>query len=456
MIPLPLRVRALFALLNARSRGAFGQEFRVIERTQWDPPDRVRELQFQRLKALVLHAEQYVPFYARRFAEVGVTASDLRTPEDLRRFPLLDKKDLIAAPDALLSAATRRSNVVRKATGGSTGQRVTFYRDAAAMARNFAHVLRNYMWAGLELGELHAFLWGAHFDLQMQQRASNRLINYCLRQKWLDAFHMNASAMAAYAKRLEQWKPQLLSCYVTAAVTLADFIGEAGLPRLAIPAVATTAETLFPENRTRIQQAFGAEVFDRLGCREIGNTAHECSAHDGLHVNAEHVVVEVLDAAGHAAAPGVEGELVYTSLGNDVFPLIRYRVGDYAVAAADRICSCGRGLPKIAAVRGRITDMLVAPDGTKIHGEFFSHLFYKASAIREFRVLQETLDRVLVWVVPITPGHVPQDQLGMLDLAFRQVFGRTVELQISIVDAIPRPESGKHRFTESRVTVPAR
>jgi phenylacetate-coenzyme A ligase PaaK-like adenylate-forming protein len=449
-----LRVRTLFALLDLRSRGAFSKEYDLISRSQWESPDRVRELQLERLRSLVGHAERHVPFYQRRFAEHGIRASDIKDLRDFERIPPLEKAEVLANAEALLSTDRRRSLLTRKATGGSTGERMVFYRDAEAMARNFAHVLRNHTWTGLELGDSHAFLWGAHFDLRVQQQLSNRVVNLCLKQRWMDAFHMSRSSMLAYHGRLGRWKPGLLSAYVTAASTLGDFILDAGLPRLEIPAVATSAEVLFPERRARILETLGRAVFDRLGCREIGNTAHECAAHDGLHVNAEHTLLELVDGSAHAVLAGMEGEILYTSLGNWCFPLIRYRVGDYAVGGSPAApCSCGRGLPKISQVRGRVTDMLTAPNGTKIHGEYFSHLFYQTPAVAEFRVVQESLERIAVWVrARDAAARLPAEQEALLRSEFSRVFGPGVEVAIEVVDEIPKTASGKHRFTESRLT----
>src|SRR4029077_11792118 len=94
-----------------------------------------------------------------------------------------------------------------------------------------------------------------------------------------------------------------------------------------------------------------------------------------------------------------EGAVLYTSLGNDVFPLIRYRVGDYAIAAdSSGTCGCGRGLPKVRGLRGRVTDMLVTAGGAKVHGEYFSHLFYDSPSVLEFRVVQESLREIVVWL----------------------------------------------------------
>ena len=450
------RVRALFTLLDLRSRGAFSREYDTIVRTQWQPPAQVAALQFERLRALLRHAERNVPFYRARFAEYGIRPADVKDLSDFQRVPVLTKEDVVANVDRVLAGAGS-SLLTRKATGGSTGERMVFYRDAESMARNFAHVLRNHTWTGLTLGDVHCLLWGAHFDLKAQQRLANRVINFCLRQRYLDAFHMSRDSMAGYLDRLRRWRPALLSSYVTAATTLADHLRQSGQVSLEIPAVATTAEVLFPEARAKIGATLGAEVYDRVGCREIGNTAHECGAHDGLHVNAEHTVMEIVDDAGRAVAAGTEGAVLYTSLGNDVFPLIRYRVGDYATAAGSSgTCACGRGLPKIRGLRGRVTDMLVTPDGTKVHGEYFSHLFYDSPSVLEFRVIQESLREITVWLRlrPDAPALAPEED-DRLRRAFVGVFGAGVELEIRVVDDIPKTASGKHRFTESRVATGA-
>src|SRR6185503_5515220 len=113
---------------------------------------------------------------------------------------------------------------------------------------------------------------------------------------------------------------------------------------------------------------------------------------------------------------------LYTSLGNRGFPLIRYRVGDYATVGNVGVCACGRGLPRIKQIRGRITDMLVTPDGTRIHGEYFSHLFYKTSAVREFRVVQEMLQELVVWL-RIGGDALPPDQEAFLRSELSKVFG---------------------------------
>ena len=120
-------VRGLFALFDARTRGAFSREYELINRIQWESPERVHDLQVARLRELLVHAERHVPFYRRRFAEHGIRAAELRDLTDLPRFPLLTKAEVLAQGDSMVSEIAPRG-LVRKATGGSTGERVVFYR----------------------------------------------------------------------------------------------------------------------------------------------------------------------------------------------------------------------------------------------------------------------------------------------------------------------------------------
>ncbi len=446
------RFHILSSVLDLASRGAFSREYRLADESQWQSPEAIAVLQFERLKSLLRHAEGTVPYYARRFAECGVRAADIRAPADLERLPVLTKADVMADPALLRSTAPPSKGALRKATGGSTGEMMVFMRDREAMARNFAHLVRNYTWTGLRPGEPHALLWGAHFDLKAQQRAANRVVNSCLKQQWMDAFRMSGETMRVYCDDLRRRRPRLLTAYASAATTLAEFVAEEIGQPLDLPAVTTTAEVLFPEARTRISQWLSPHVFDRFGCREVGNTAHECEAHDGLHVNAEHVLLEVVDEQGRAVAAGHEGEVLYTTLGNYVFPLIRYRVGDYAVREEpSALCRCGRGLPRIAAPRGRITDMLITTSGARVHGEYFTHLFYTMTCVRAFRVVQETERSLRVLVMLRSGAALPAADEHRLRTAIADKLGSDVTLQLEVVTEIPPSASGKHLFTECRV-----
>src|SRR5207237_1415571 len=134
-------------------------------------------------------------------------------------------------------------------------------------------------------------------------------------------------------------------------------------------------------------------VFETYGSREFMLMAAECDRHEGLHLTQEHLLVEVLNDDGTPTPPGQEGNLAVTDLYNYGMPFIRYLNGDRATAGWDT-CSCGRGLPLMKPVLGRVLDVLCTPDGRRVSGEFFPHLMKDFAAVRRFQVVQDEPDHV--------------------------------------------------------------
>jgi phenylacetate-CoA ligase len=217
-------------------------------------------------------------------------------------------------------------------------------------------------------------------------------------------------------------------------------------PLAGLRAVQTSAETLTAEHRGLIEEAFGAPAYNRYGCREVGNLAHECDAHAGLHLLIENNIVEVLKADGSAARPGEAGDVVVTNLWNTATPLIRYRLGDVARVGDAATCACGRSAPRLEAVLGRTSDIIATPSGKMLHGEFFTHLFYGAP-VRRFQVEQTSLHDLHVRVVP-DKGYRPEVGTAIAAQITRHA-DQALKVRWEEVEEIPASASGKYRFTIS-------
>jgi phenylacetate-CoA ligase len=226
--------------------------------------------------------------------------------------------------------------------------------------------------------------------------------------------------------------------YASAAYLVARYMKEHSI-RLEHPprAVITSAEVLLPHYRPLIESQFGCKVFNRYGSREVGFVAMEC-AHGSMHINAPDVLVEV-----HNPGPDGVGELLITQLNNLVFPFIRYRIGDLA-AIQSSSCACGRHLPCLTDLRGRASDFITAPDGTLIHGEWFTHLFYEVSGVALFTFRQ---------VGPTQYVFDVQRDADFDRAAFHKAMekarirlGSGARIEINFVDRFEATPSGKHRF----------
>jgi len=209
--------------------------------------------------------------------------------------------------------------------------------------------------------------------------------------------------------------------------------------------------------RRSIEQVFNCPVTNRYGCEEVSLIACECERHQGLHINADSVYVEVLraddtGALTRPARPGESGSVVVTDLTNRAMPIIRYQVGDVA-AFSDRICPCGRGLPLLERIEGRDADYVVTLDGKLISGISLTENFaLQVPGVIQFQIVQETLHRFVFRLVrgqEFGPGSLKR--LGEL---VNRIFGPEVEYHCEYLESIPSEPSGKYRFCISRVPNP--
>src|SRR5262249_55172685 len=148
---------------------------------------------------------------------------------------------------------------------------------------------------------------------------------------------------------------------------LARYVCEQKIVDLRPVGIISTSMMLLPSERAVIETAFGCKVTDRYGCEEVGLIGCECERHRGFHLDIEHLFIEFLRPDGAEAAPGEEGAIVVTDLYNHGMPFIRYRIEDVGVPT-DRLCECGRGLPLMERVTGRVADYLKRQDGSLVAG----------------------------------------------------------------------------------------
>ncbi len=408
-----------------------------LERAQWHSPDEVRARQWDRLRALLAHAAAKVPFYRRAFLEAGLNPIDLAGPEVMERLPIVSKEMLRARRDEFLSEDARSRGATPNATGGSTGAPLTFFQDRVYRLHRDAVMYRGYRWCGWRAGGPLAFLWGSDVDSR-SHRGLGGVRDALLGITWIDAFTLEERALDRVLDDLARADPEILVGYASSLRHLARrALARGGGPRLR--AVETSAELLTADARRDIEAAFSCRVLDRYGCREAGVIAHECRAGEGWHISAETVWLET----------DPEGRLLLTTLMNYSMPLVRYRNEDL-VALGSKRCSCGRGLPLMTGVAGRIADIILSPSGRAIHGEFFTHLFYGVPGVREFQVVQKAAADLLIRVVAdasFTAEHRARIEASIrdhADAAFRVRWESPAE--------IPRGLSGKFRFTISEIS----
>ncbi|AUX48351.1 capsule biosynthesis protein CapK [Sorangium cellulosum] len=439
----------LFPFYETRLRGRETlRALAELERSQWRSAEEIRDLNWRRMLAALHFAEQNVPFYRARFAEHGVRAASVQSPDDLLRFPVLTRAELRAHGRDLV-AESFVGRLHASGTGGSTGEPVQFHFDHRTYERRVAAAMRSDGWAGARLGDRELHLWGTPLGETLSKRVKRSLHEAVLRKKMICAYDLSERRLAAVLDDIVHYRPAFVVGYTNALYQAARYAIASGRALPAPRGVVSSAERLFAHQRATIERAFGAPVFDRYGCREMMLLASECERHAGKHINAEGVFVELLRDGRHAL-PGEAGEVVVTDLLCRSMPLIRYKNQDAAVAAAAP-CACGRGLPLLASVEGRVLDLLVGPDGQLLAGELFPQLIKDQPTIARYQVYQDRRRAITVRLVP-GKGFQPETA-RLIERSVRRHLGERAEVRIQIVDQIPLTSGGKHRVTLSEVPV---
>ena len=425
---------------------------RELRHSQWLDRASLDQFQFAALQRLIAHTEAHCPFYRQVWAEHGLAANRLRAPEDFHAWPLTTR-ETIRAHRLEMRAQVPGMRLITKATGGSGGVPLQFDLNLDSHDRRNASSYRGYEWAGAGPGTKQFYLWGVPLGVQSRwKRYKDRLYNWLNRRYVLNSFDFREDRVPEFSRLLSRYRPDAIVAYTNPLYHFARALEERKLTPHSPKGIVVGAEKLHAFQREVIERVFQAPVFETYGAREFMLIGAECERHCGLHLSQEFLLVEILDDAGRPTPAGQEGNVVVTDLYNYGMPMIRYVIGDRAVAGWET-CSCGRGLPLLKRVVGRQLDLIRTPDGRVVSGEFFPHLVKDFPAIERFQVVQERPDSVRMQVI-LRPSWSEADR-ERLDREVRKVLGPGTEFNLIPVTDIPLTAAGKHRVVISHVGSPA-
>jgi len=424
-----------------------------LEQTQWWSRDRIMELQSQRLQTLVTHAYETVPYYQRVFDERQLKPQHIQTPGDLAKLPELTKALMRGNFAHLLARGLRRNELLRRSTGGSTGEPLDFYRTKSDFfGWGSAAELRAYGWAGYELGEKCAVVWERYPYASAKDRVLRPLRHRLQRIVGINAVGMSPETLPSYARSLERLQGGFIRGYPTAIYTLARFVESQGNLTVRPRAIITSGEDLYDFQRGLFSKVFGCQTFSHYGSNEAHAIASECPEHSGYHISAENVIVEIVDDEGRPVPVGKEGRILVTNLHSLAMPFLRYDTGDAGILSSN-VCPCGRGLPMLATMNGRTADVIVTASGKSIPGVALAWNFLASLGIEQFQIVQDSYDKVTVRLVLDRESRQESIQ-GRVDTVlseFGSILGAEFHIAVDVVDEIDPSPSGKRRFVISNV-----
>jgi len=409
-----------------------------LEQTQWWPAGEIERFQLRQLGNLLRHAHATVPFWRERLDAAGYDPDARLAGEWLRSVPVLTRADVHAHGDALQSSAVPGDHgaVARGQTSGSTGRPVTYYCTELSQFFWQAHTLRDHLWHRRDLSAKLAAIrtkverqsgtgWGPATDVAFTTgpcATLNIRTDIDEQLAWLDQqdpdyLITHPSNLRALVRRSQDknWRPRRLR------------------------EARTFAEALPEDLRALCRAAWNVKLCDLYSTEETGYIALQCPDHEHYHVQSENLIVEIINERGDPCRAGETGRVVVTPLNNFAMPLIRYEIGDYAVAGAP--CPCGRGLPVITRILGRMRNMLRLPDGRRFYPSFPAEAWAGIAPVRQLQVAQRTVHDIEIRLVTERPLTAAEE--AELAAVFRLALAYPFRISFQYLEEIKRGENQK-------------
>lgn len=451
-LPLPLQNMAItiFGLTWYKRRfgGIFKAELqKCLERDQYSAVQ-WKEYQQEQLRKILVHAYRTVPYYKTLFTKNGISENNLASfdIDRLSTLPFLEKQTFRELGTTEMISSEPEPNGEFLFSSGSTGTPTKTLYSTNMHQRYFAvfESRLNY-WAGIDYKVPRGVIGGRRIIREGVSEGPFYRYNYIEKQTYFSAYHISAKTAANYVEGMIKNKVEYMTGYASANYFLARFIEEAGIKAPKLRAVLTSSEKLTPEMRDTFRRVYGCETFDSYNGVDLCNLISECE-HHSLHVVPDVGVVEIIHEDGTPCKPGETGEIISTGLLNFDQPLIRYRMGDYVKLSANQQCKCGRSMPVIDEIVGRMEDTVIGPDGREMMR--FHGIFINVLCIVEAQVIQHTLtDFEIKLVVSRAPA---EEELALIEKRMRSQLG-DIKLTITTVPEIPRNANGKFKAVISHV-----
>jgi phenylacetate-CoA ligase len=418
-----------------------------LKSTEFLEREKLVKLQNDRLQKLLHHTYQQVPYYRKSFQKSGL---NLQSLIEINKIPLLSKSDVRTNIHfSMFSDDHVKKQMLRVQTSGSTGQPFICYADKFQLEMRLATTLRALEMTGWRFGDKQLRLWHQTLGMSRKQAFQEKIDSILLRRKFVPAFEMTEVSVSKLFSMIERYRPVLIDGYAESLNFISMFAPHS--TRRERISVMSSAQQLTPETRNLIREKLNARVFDKYGSREFSGIAYQCAEGKNFHVQDESYIVEIL-VDGRKALPGEVGELVITDLNNFSVPLIRYRIGDLALAVEQTPCPCGRSHSQIGMISGRTQALVLCANGVWLPGTFFAHFFKDFQfAIQHFQIVQMIPGAFSVKIIP-TSRYSTEIESQIRSGLYRFT-GSNTGIEFIRVAEIPMEITGKRTPVISKVSV---
>ena len=418
----------------------------ALARDQWSA-EAWRKWQEERTTRLLHRAATSVPYYREQWA-ARRRRGDTASPERLENWPILTKAAIRENPRAFVADDCDPRRMLLVETSGTTGTPLALWRTKTTEMSWYAIAeARLRRWNGVTRHDRWSNLGGQRVTAGDRTKPPFWVWNAAMNQLYLSSYHTGPANVPAYLDALSKYRIRYVLGYPSAMYALARVVIDRKLRAPKLEFFLSNAEPLFSWQRAAIQEAFGGRVIDTYGQGEIVCAGSECAS-GVMHLWPDVGVTEFLDPDGAPVAAGGSANLICTGLVNMDMPLIRFAVGDRGrLAPAGRRCDCGRTLPILEGIDGRVADVILTPEGTPVGG--LDTIFHSGLPMREAQIVQQARDRLCINVVP-APGFGPEHREDLIR-GVRARMGERIAVDVRTVENIPRTPAGKFQVIKSEI-----
>jgi phenylacetate-CoA ligase len=420
-----------------------------LDDTQWWEPAALAAAQARQLRTLGEWFASRSGWVRDRLRTAGLTAAELGEPGALSSLPVLTRRELQAAGAELFVDAVPSDHLPlhQHSTSGSTGEPVVVRRTMVTRLFFAAFAIRDYLWRGVDLGGGLSAIRGT-IGTHVERPTWGGPVDNLFRTGPSQSLPINLPVDTLF-EHLVRFQPTLLVAYPTVIRALCERQRDSDPALTELAHVQAIGETVTPELRGLVEEVLGARLWDLYSSEELGFIAAQCPDGGTASHVVENQVVELLDDHGQPVPVGVPGRVVVTDLVNLATPLLRYDIGDYAVAGP--ACACGRGLPVIADVLGRERNLVRMPDGTRRFPLVGFSRFRSVAPVEQYQMVQTDQDLIEVRLVATSP--LTAEHEAALSEVITEALGHRFALRFAYFDgALPAGPGGK--FEEFRSEVP--
>lgn len=450
-LPVPIQNWAIsaygYSWKRRRFGGIFSEELKGFKDRENYSPEQWYDYETAQLRKLLIHSFNTVPFYNESFKKAGLSLEELSMFDRsaIDRLPMLEKNDLRVWGKTRLLSSVQEKGGDFFASSGSTGtptQILFSHPMHQRWSAGFEARIRH--WAGVDRFTPRGMIGGRRVVPEGDAKPPFYRYNFFEKQVYFSAYHISSTHASDYLQGITRHGVQYMTGYAMSNYFLARFLEELKLEAPQLKAVITSSEKLTDEMRKTFLRVYRCKSFDSWSGVEACGLVSECE-HGSLHISSDLGIIELLDDQGNPVKPGEAGEVVCTGLINFDQPLIRYRIGD-VMRLGSEICKCGRSMPVISEIMGRVEDTVIGIDGremVRFHG-----IFVDLPNLIEGQIIQWDATNIEIKIV--SNGKWTPEEAAIIKKRIVSQLGE-VNVTIHVVDSITRNQNGKFQAVISHI-----